>query len=155
MNWYKMYHGAPLDTKLAVIAKRAGLRRGEMLALWVTLLDYASQSAPRGSVRNIDLEEIAVTLEFDPATIESALKALHDKKRISADGFLIGWDKCQALSTPRTRAFRARQKEKKKDDGDSKEVVAERRERLRNEMLVRHKKRGRTIAERPSPSECL
>jgi len=155
MNWYKMYHGAPLDAKLAVIAKRAGLRRGEMLALWVVLLDHASQSTPRGSIRDIDLEEIAVTLEFDSVSIESALKALYDKKKISADSFLIGWDKYQALSTPRTRAFRARQKKKGKDDSDNKEVVAERRERLRNEMLVRHRKRGRTIAERPSPSECL
>ncbi|MFH1159224.1 MAG: hypothetical protein V1721_10165 [Pseudomonadota bacterium] len=153
MNWYKMYHGAPLDAKLAVIAKRAGLRRGEMLALWVTLLDHASQSTPRGSVRDIDLEEIAVALEFDPASLESAMKALHDKKRISPDGFLTGWDKGQALSTPRTRAFRARRKEK--DDCESEEAIAGRRERLRDEMLVRHRKRGRTIAERPSPSECL
>ena len=153
MNWYKMYHGAPLDAKLAVIAKRSGLRRGEMLALWVTLLDHASQSSPRGSVQDIDLEEISVALEFDPVAMESALKALHDKKRISTDGFLTGWNKDQALSTPRTRAFRARQK--KKDNGDNKEAVTERRERLRDEMLVRHRKRGRTIAERPSPSECL
>ena len=97
------------------------------------------------------MEEVAIALEFDLVVLEGALKALHDKKRISEDGFLTGWNKSQALSTPRTRAFRARQK--KKNDGDSEEAVAERRERLRNEMLVRHRKRGRTIAEPPSPSK--
>ena len=151
MNWYKMYHGTPLDTKLAVIAKRAGLRRGEMLALWVTLLDHASQSTPRGSVQDIDLEEVAIALEYDLVVLEGALKALHHIKRISTDGFLTGWNKSQALYTPRTRAFRARQK--KKNDSDSEEAVAERRERLRNEMLARHEKRGRTIAKPPSPSK--
>ncbi len=146
MGWYKMHHGIPLEAKLAVVAKRAGCRRGEALALWVVLLDHASRAIPRGSVSNIDLEEIAATLEFDPAAIEPALKAFHDKNMILADGSLAGWEKNQRLSTSRTRAHRARA-----PTGaaffDKSETDTARRQRLQNEILARHKKRGRTLAE--------
>ena len=149
-----MHHGLPLDTKLAVVAKRAGLRRGEVLALWVALLDHASQNAPRGSLKNLDSEEISLTLEFDPVLVETALQAFRDKKMISADNVLTDWQKSQKLSsTMRTREFRDRQRQKdaalKKpyEDDEAEAAVARRRQRLSDEVLERHKRHGKTIAE--------
>jgi hypothetical protein len=157
MNGYKVHHGLPLDAKLAVIAKRAGLRRGEVLALWLTLMDRASQNTPRGSVGNIDPEEIAATLEFKTDIVESALKALRDKEMVSADGVLPGWKKSQILSsTLRTRDYRARQLLKKNDDDrddDSEEEASRRRQRLRHEVTSRHKKRGKIMTKQPSLPE--
>jgi hypothetical protein len=154
MNGYKLPHGLLLDAKLTVVARRAGLRRGEALALWIALLDHASQNAPRGSVENLDAEEIAAVLEFDPGTIDAALEALRDKKMISANNAITGWEKIQTgSSTLRTRAHRARQRQNKEtppeEDDDSEAAASRRRQRLRGKMLVRHKKRGRTLAKNP------
>jgi hypothetical protein len=112
ISWYKVLSGMTQDTKLAVVARRAGFRRGEVLAVWMTLLDCASLASPRGNVRGIDPEEIAATLECDTAAVASVMDALREKKMILPDGRLAGWDKNEGTSTPRTRAWRARQKEK-------------------------------------------
>lgn len=142
-----MYPGMLSHTKLAVCAKRTGLRRGDVLAIWVALLDHAATAVPRGSVKNIDPEEIAVYLDFDPAAIELAFQSFRDKALILEDGLLEDWEKYQTLSTPRVRAHRARQQTYKEPDLDtddeSEEAVAKRRQRLREEMLMRHKRKGR------------
>lgn len=164
MNWYKVHNGLPLDMKLAVIAKRTGLRRGDVLALWVVLLDHASQSKPRGSIQDIQAEDIALLLEFDSAGVAAALKAFRDKGLVLADGHLTGWKASQVLSsTQRARDSRARRRQDqdsplpaqsppptaRKNDDDSEEAIARRRQRLHEEMSARHKKRGRTFANTP------
>ena len=144
MGWYKINHGLPLEVKLTVIARRAGFRRGDVLALWVVLLDHASRAVPRGAVRDVDVEEIAATLEFEAAAIETALTAFREKNMISADGSLVGWEKSQRLSTPRARAYRARAVAELINEGESDDA---RRRRLQNEILDRHRKKGRMLAE--------
>lgn len=139
MNWYKMHHGLPQDPRLAVIAKRAGLRQGDMIAIWVALLDHASRAAPRGNVKDIDIEETAVMLGFDFSAIEAAWNVLHEKKMIQADGRITDWDRRQKSSTHRTRAHRKRMCQTETD--------AESRSRLQAKILARHKKRGLTLAE--------
>lgn len=118
MDWYKMYHGLPTDARLAVVAHRTGVRRGHVLALWVTLLDRASQAKPRGHVTHLDIEELAVTLEIETADVEKTLTALRDKNMIEADGAIEEWHEKQNVSTARVRAFRARQKERPHDQED-------------------------------------
>lgn len=150
MNWYKVHNGLPFDTKLAVIAKRTGLRRGEILALWVTLLDQASRNKPRGSVQNLCGEEMALLLEFDAAAVDAALQAFRDKRMISAEGLLTDWRASQVLSaTQRARDCRERKKLKnsaavpapESKNADSEEEASRRRQRLQEEISDRHKKR--------------
>jgi hypothetical protein len=107
-TWYKVFAGVTHDTKLAVVAKRAGYRRGEVLAVWMTLLDHASTAQPRGSVAQIDAEEIAALLDCDAAAVESVLTTLREKHLILPDGMIANWRQHQDLSTPRTQAYRAR-----------------------------------------------
>jgi hypothetical protein len=157
MNGFKIHHGLPLDTKLAVIAKRAGVRRGEALALWLTLMDRASQNMPRGSVGPLDPEELAFLLEFDPGVVESTLQALRDKEMITATGALTDWEKSQTISsTYRTRDYRARRLQGKKKidvEDDSEAAASRRRQRLQHEMAARHKKRGRVMTKTPPLTE--
>jgi len=105
---YKIFTGLPQDTKLAVVAKRSGFRRGEVLAVWVALLDHASVADPRGSVKGADPEEIAAVLECDAAAVTSIIAALRERGMILPGGMISYWDKHQNISTPRTRAHRAR-----------------------------------------------
>ena len=137
MDWYKVPHGLPQDAKLAVIAARANLKRGEMLALWVLLLDKASQSKPSGCAGLLDAEEIAAVLEFDTEAIKKALSALRDKRMLTAGGKLACWQDSQKLSTPRTRAYRARAAHVRLTS----ETDAERRARLQRELVATRKTR--------------
>lgn len=118
MDWYKMYHGLPTDARLAVVAHRAGVRRAEALAIWVTLLDRASQARPRGYVMGLDAEELAITLDLEPPVVEKTLTALRAKNMIEDDGAIEEWHEKQTISTARVRAFRARQKEMHDHESD-------------------------------------
>lgn len=109
MKWFRIFSGLSQDAKLAVVANRAGFRRGEVLAVWMALLDQASLASPRGSVKDVDAEEIAATLQCETAPVASVIAALRERNLILPDGMLAGWDKYyEAVSTPRTRAYRAR-----------------------------------------------
>lgn len=107
-TWYKLFSGVTQDKKLAVVSKRAGFRRGEVLAVWLTLLDHASTASPRGSVAQIDAEEIAALLDCDAAAVQSVLTVLREREMISPEGSIADWHHYQNCSTSRTQAFRAR-----------------------------------------------
>ena len=140
MKWYKLSPGLAQNAKLAAIARRTGLRRGDMLALWISLMDHASEAAERGSVLDIDPEEIAATLEFDPAAVKTALAALRDKAMILPGGMLSGWSRNQKLSTHRTRAHRARVAASLVKPPE--ETDEARRQRLQGEVRELHQRRG-------------
>jgi hypothetical protein len=110
MEWFRMYHGMPFDTKLRVVAKRAGQPMGVAVVVWACILDAASQSDPRG-IAVIDAEEIAVALDFEVEAVEAVLAAMHDKGMIDEDGHLEAWDKRQhTTSTERSKKSRAKKK---------------------------------------------
>lgn len=170
MNWFKVHHGIPLDARLAVIAHRTGMKRGEVLALWITLLDHAGRNMPKGSLAEIDIEQISVILELDDSAVKKALDTFREKKMISPDNTLADWEKIQPPpSTRRVQAFRHRQSiltasakpnyrpstpvstppisKKEPLDEDSPETIAKRRQRLRDETLAKYKTKGRNIVE--------
>jgi hypothetical protein len=114
-NWWRAYHGLPFDSKLAVIAKRCGARRGDVAAVWVALLDCASQHVDRGSVVEIDPEEIAVSFDYEVEYVSKILAAFEEKGMI-AGGRLTAWERRQPQreredsSAARTRDYRQRLK---------------------------------------------
>jgi len=106
----------PSDSKLGLVASRAGVLRGHALAVWLCLLDQASQSeAERGSVAEIDADQVAYMLEFDRSEIDTIIEAFRDKGMIDAAGHLTAWEKRNPVredaSAARTREYRKRQKE--------------------------------------------
>jgi hypothetical protein len=115
MNWWRAYHGLPFDSKLGVVAKRCNARRGDVAAVWVAVLDFASQQEDRGAVSEIDPEEIAVSYDYDIEYVSQILKALEEKGMIAA-GRLTAWERRQVQrereddSIDRVRAYRQRQK---------------------------------------------
>jgi hypothetical protein len=137
MNWYKAFHGLPYDPQLAVVAKRAGITRAEILALMIALMDHASQNNPRGSLERLDAEKLSLALDLDVAKIETSLQALRDKALIGADNILSDWAGRQNTSTDRVRAFRARHRLRKRmerngiAEDDTPDAIAARHARLR------------------------
>ncbi len=110
-KWFKLYHGLPNDPLFAVVAQRAQISRAEAIALWIALMDSASQDAQRGSLKDADLESISLTLGIDIEKIHLALAAWQAKGRIDDKSRMAQWERQQGVSTPRVRAYRARMKE--------------------------------------------
>lgn len=135
MNWWRAHHGISNDSKLAVVALRSGVKKGEVLAVWVTLLDYASQNKPdRGSAAGLDAEQIAIMTDFPLVTVESALASLRERGLIQQDAFLTAWPKRQParerdddVSTERVRRFRDKQRHETPESGDETPRNAQRR----------------------------
>ena len=111
-DWWRSWHGAPMDPKWAVIAKRAGVLVGVVSAVAWALMDYASQHKERGSVEGFDMETYAVYSGFSETDIAAVLQVMTDKGIIT-EGRLTAWEKRQPKreddSAERVRQFRERQ----------------------------------------------
>ena len=94
MDWWRAYHGLPNDPKLALAAAvtTCNATRGEVLAVWVSLLDLASQNDTRGSIEGYDPEQIGWMLQMEPERVCSIIAAL-EKKHCIADNMLTSWEK--------------------------------------------------------------
>lgn len=101
-DWFRSYHGAPVDPKWGVIARKAGVARSLVVALAWLLLDIASRARPRGSLAAAVPEEIAVQLDCEQAQVEAVLLVMREpdpasgKARfIGSDNVIPGWSKRQ------------------------------------------------------------
>lgn len=109
MDWFRIQSGVTQDPRLSVVARRSGLARAEVLALWLMLYDHASRNRPRGSLEGLGADEIAAHLDMDVQKTAAALDALYDRGMITTENHLVEWVQVQRLSTERVRAYRARQ----------------------------------------------
>ena len=78
MDWWRAYHGIATDPKYQVVLRYIAshrvtsrhpesleIRLSDVAAIWVWLLDFASQSSPRGSIEGVQIDHISV------ATVEA------------------------------------------------------------------------------------
>ncbi len=143
---YKLPAGLPFDPKLTIIAKKTGLARGDVLAVWVALIDHAAKARPRGSLAAAQPDEIAAVLECPPANVVAVIAALKDKNMISADNGIARWHRYQKLSTPRVRAHRARKQISDRQTRPA-ETESARLSRLRQDMAARRNNRPPAYAD--------
>jgi hypothetical protein len=109
VNWWRAHHGISHDPKLCLIAKRAKARKCEVLAIWVSILDFASQNeSARGSIRGIDPETLSEQTEIPVPVVTRVLAQFLEKEMVAEDGTLAAWDKRQYSdsSTGRVKRFR-------------------------------------------------
>lgn len=113
-DWFRSWHGAPTDPKWRTIARRAGVRPGDVAAIVWALLDRASQAKDRGSIEGYDSEVIADALGYEPEEIEAVVAAMVDKQVLIGMRF-AGWEKHQPSrddgSAERAREWRERKKD--------------------------------------------
>lgn len=94
IQWWRSWHGAPMDNKWPVIAIRSGVKVGIVSAIAWALMDYASQHKERGSIEGFDTEVYAVFSGFSEDEIKAVIKAMEDKG-IICDNHLTNWEKRQ------------------------------------------------------------
>jgi hypothetical protein len=111
MEWYRAYHNMPHDPKLQVVAKRCSQPMAFVVAVWVCILDAASQANPRGVIE-IDPEEVAVIQGIELEAVEAIFDALKSKNLIDDEGAVVNWHKRQhTTSTERMKKLRDKKKQ--------------------------------------------
>lgn len=125
-SWFRAWHGAPSDTKLALVARGAKVPRAIVTAIWWEILDYASQNKPRGSIDGIDWEVIAYQQDIDVTQCHAVSHELHIRNMI-CDGVLTGWKKRQPEREDETaKGRKRRQRDKEKDNKNQTQITISR-----------------------------
>ena len=120
VNWFRWWHGSVTDPKFGAVSLRAKCSLPETLAVWVALLEHASQADNRGDISDCPADEVAWALRMDIDTVTSILSAMESRGLIR-DGRIEGWERRQPLredavgeeakpSSQRVREYRQRQK---------------------------------------------
>lgn len=143
IGWWKAHHGIATDAKYATVRDRAGdgVTVGHVVAIWLAVLDCASQSKPRGNTSNFDAETVAACYGWPQALVERVFAAFSAKGMIDADGIVARWPERNQVKRDKTAAARMqryRDREKQKTSGASNagEAGAESHESLRRNGVV-------------------
>lgn len=117
IDWFRWHHGSVTDPKFQLVAKKAGARFGDVVAVWAFALEAASASDERGHIGATDCESIDCMLGADDGTAARIIEAMTARGLI-ADGRIASWEKRQPKrerdddkSTERVRAFREKQRQ--------------------------------------------
>lgn len=91
MQWFRSYVGTHSDPKLATVARKVGLHRTMVLAVWLAIEECASASRERGNMSALDFEDVATALDMDAEQVQAIVVAFKDYGVMSAEGVLVGW----------------------------------------------------------------
>lgn len=111
MDWFRWHHGTVSDAKFQLVAKRSGASVGEVIAVWATLLEAASQAEVRGVFGNLDFEAIDCALGYEDGKAHRIYTEM-ESRNLVGEGRLGAWDK--------------RQPKRERDDNSAERVKAHR-----------------------------
>lgn len=124
IDWFRWHHGTTGDRKLALIAKRAGARLGDVIAMWAIVLEQASAAVDRGNPGHIDFEAIDLELDLPEGQSIAIYDAMQGRGLIDPTSKRVAkWEERQVKrerdtdnSTERTRRFKDRERQKKEGE---------------------------------------
>lgn len=91
IDWFRWHHGSVTDPKFQLIAKKAGVRLGDVMVVWAFVLENASANGERGTIGQIDFETLDFLLGADDGAAARILDAMTQRGLI--DGSRIArWD---------------------------------------------------------------
>jgi len=68
-DWFRWWHGTVTDAKFGVISEKAGCQLCEVIAVWVILLEHASQCHIRGDVSRFVTQDVTRHENVTPVTL--------------------------------------------------------------------------------------
>lgn len=117
IDWFRWHHGSVTDPKFQLVARKAGVRLSDVLAVWAFVLEKASSSEDRGTFGDIDCESVDCLFGLDDGKTSEILQHMESRDLV-ANGSVSAWEKRQPKrereddkSTGRVQGFRKRQKE--------------------------------------------
>lgn len=108
IDWFRWHHGSVTDPKFGLIAKKAGARLGDVLAVWAFVLESASSNEQRGTVGQIDSEALEYLLDLEPGAAFRILDAMSQRGLLGSGGVVVSWEKRQPKREDETAADRKR-----------------------------------------------
>lgn len=118
IDWLRWHHGSITDPKFQLVAKKAGVRLGDVMVVWTFLLEKASADDDRGSIGPIDYETLDYLIGGDDGD------AVRICDSLSARGLITG---------SRIANWEKRQPKREREDDNSTERVRNYREKKRQE----------------------
>lgn len=115
IDWFRWHHGSVTDPKFQLVAKKAGVRLGDVIAVWAFVLEKASADTDRGTIGQIDFE----TLDFLLGAEEGAAVRILDA--MTARGLIEGsriarWNERQPKREDETAAERKRRQREREHE---------------------------------------
>lgn len=98
MQWFRAYVGTHSDPKIATVARKVGLHRTIVLAVWLAIEECACAALDRGSMASMDFDDVATALDIESEQVHAIVVAFKAKGMISDDGVLTAWQKRQFQS---------------------------------------------------------
>lgn len=95
-SWVRLWSGMTTDPKWQTVARKSGQPRYLVIALFTHLMLEANEADDRGSLADIDIEDVASALGCDEEAVEAILQAMEG--RVIEDGRLIEWSRYRASS---------------------------------------------------------
>lgn len=113
MAWFRWWHDSIIDPKFRMIAHEAKLPTGNVISIWLSVLEHAAQRALPGSIECIKPLVLSIVLDYDQEAIEKVLK-LFEAHGLVKNGHITNWDKRQVKrednSYERVKRFRDKKK---------------------------------------------
>lgn len=119
IDWFRWHHGSVTDPKFQLVAKKAGVRLGDVITVWAFVLEKASADADRGTIGELDFETLDFLLGADEGTSVRILDAM------TARGLIEG-----------SRIVRWNERQPKKEDETANERKRRQREREHAERMA-------------------
>ena len=94
IDWFRWHHGSVTDPKFQLVAKKAGARLGDVLAVWAFILEKASADTDRGAIGELDFETIDFLLGAEDGTTARILGAMTARGLIF-ESRIVAWEKRQ------------------------------------------------------------
>lgn len=137
MKWWKAHHGIATDLKYAVLLRhiritesnalrsvgnadetKCPVTRADILAVWVWLLDFASQNNPRGDITGVSRDEISTSLDLSDSTVDAIIDAFRWKGMVDGN-LLTAFDKRQPCDDPTRNERQARFRQNRKQQSNA------------------------------------
>ena len=132
-DWLRLWHGTVSDNKFLWVERKSGARFGDVMAVWLALLEEASQADDRGDVSGFDPDSFDFRLGDEEGLTLRIMRAMASKGLIGEDMRLAGWERRQPeredLGNPSTGAMSATerkrlQRQREKETNASRDVTA-------------------------------
>lgn len=107
IDWLRWHHGSVTDPKFQLVARKAGCRLPDVLAVWAFVLEKASSADRRGTYGDVDCEAVDCLFGLDEGTTASILMHM-EARALLADGAVCAWEKRQPKREDVTAADRKR-----------------------------------------------
>jgi hypothetical protein len=94
IDWFRWHHGSVVDPKFQLVARKAGARFGDVIAIWAFVLEKASADTDRGTIGELDFETIDFMLGAEDGTTVRILDAMTGRGLIVGNR-IAAWEKRQ------------------------------------------------------------